>query len=696
MKGEKRMKKNVVVKQADLKDCGACCLLSIIKYFDGYVPLETILQDTHTTRNGTTAFNLIKAAQKYGMDASGFKIEDQALETITLPAIAHLQVDNQFNHFVVIYEINPTKHTLTIMDPAKGLKTITYEEFTKAWTKIIIMFIPNSKLPKLSKPKNILNLLFNLIPSEKKIISKLLFTSLIFSIISIITSFFFKIALNEVNNNNLRTLILVICLFNFLTIIKVILNYLRDYYESFLNKNIDLKVMIPFLNHLFFLPLNVVSNRTSGEIITRIGEINDLKDLFSKVFVSIFLDLLLSICASIVLFNINKQLFFLLLLICFIYVGVGLFYSPLIYRKVEENIELESAFNDAVLEKVDSFLTLKNIHRFDMLKKTIEYKYCRYLKNTLNLNHLIINNNLLKNLISEIGLSLITSLGCYYILKANFTLIDLITFNSLLLYMFDPLKNIINLLPRFNYLKASFNKVSEFLCLNEENLTSYPQRFLNGDIKFENLKFSYNDYNFVVDNFNAYIKRGTKVMFKGRSGCGKSTICKLLYRLYDYQEGAIKINRVNILDYNLNTLRGNITYLAQKESIFNDTIYNNIVLDRSVSTSWFNKIVEICHLEDIVKQKPLRYETVISNNLANLSGGERQRIILARALLKKSYILVLDEALSEVETELERDIIKDIFTTFKDKTIIYVTHKDNDDLFDQVINFTEVSHNELL
>ena len=173
MKGEKRMKKNVVVKQADLKDCGACCLLSIIKYFDGYVPLETILQDTHTTRNGTTAFNLIKAAQKYGMDASGFKIEDQALETITLPAIAHLQVDNQFNHFVVIYEINPTKHTLTIMDPAKGLKTITYEEFTKAWTKIIIMFIPNSKLPKLSKPKNILNLLFNLIPSEKKIISKM-------------------------------------------------------------------------------------------------------------------------------------------------------------------------------------------------------------------------------------------------------------------------------------------------------------------------------------------------------------------------------------------------------------------------------------------------------------------------------------------------------------------------------------------
>ncbi len=690
------MQKNVIVRQADLKDCGACCLLSIIKYFDGYIPLETIIQDTFTTRLGTTAFHLIEAAKKYGFDAVGLKVDPEKIKEMTFPVIAHLQLENQYSHFVVIYRYNQVKNTVMLMDPAKGIVNINLAEFCLAWTNVIIKLIPASKLPKMAKPQNILNYLINLVPSEKNLIIKLLLTSVIFTLINIITSFYFKISINEINNNNLKTFKTLCIFFLFLTVFKVILSYLKDYYETYLNKNIDLKVMIPFLNHLFSLPLNVINNRTTGEIVTRVQEINEIKDLFSKIFVTIFLDLLLGIASAIFLYSINNKLFFLLLLIIIIYIIAGLIFSPIIYKKIVRNIEFDTKFNNEIIEKVDSFLTLKNMHKPDMVKKQIEYKYCLFLKDTFSFNKLITYNNFVKNFINEVGICLITSFGCYYILKSHLTLIDLITFNSLLVYMLDPIKNIINLLPKINYLKASLNKISEFTNLKEENLQNTNEKFLMGDIVFENLTYTYNNYDYICKNLNLTIKEKQKVMFKGKSGCGKSTLCKLLYRLYDVKEGAIKINNINILDYGLNTIRKNITYLAQKESLFTDTIYNNIVLDQTVSTQRFKMICEICHLEEIVKKKPLRYDTMISDNIANFSGGERQRILLARALLKKSSILILDEALSEVQTDLEKNIIQDICTKFNDKTIIYITHRNLEDLFEQVIDFEELNNGSLL
>lgn len=684
------MLKNVVVKQYDLKDCGACCLLSIIKYYGGYIPLEKIKLDTFIDKNGTTAFHLINAAKSYGFDACGLKVEN--LDEIVLPVIAHVEVNSQFNHFVVIYKINKDKNKITIMDPSCGLVTLEIDEFFNIWQNIIIQLYPHTKIPILKKTKTITQFFFKLIPNEKYLFSKLVISSIALSLLSIITSFYFKFALQAINDNNATSLRLIIIFFVGLTIFKVIVTFIRDYYENFLNKNIDIKVMLPFLKHILSLPLNIVGNRTTGEIVTRVNEINNIKDLFSKVFVTFFLDSLLAITSIIILCYINSKLFLLLLIVATLYVIGGLIFNPIIYKKIIENIEYETNFNNEVIEKVDSILTIKNINNLDYFCKCIEYKYSQFLKHVFKFNNLIINTNFSKNILSEVGVCLVTSFGFYLISKGQLDLVTLVTFNSLLLFFFDPLKNIINLIPKITLIKASFNKISEFNALEEEHLNTPKQKFVNGDITIKNLNYSYNDYDLVCKDFNISIKKGTKVMFKGSSGCGKSTVCKLLYRLYDYKEGSIKISNINILDYHLNTIRNNITYLAQNEHLFTDTIYNNIVLDNKINPKKFHEIAKICRLDNIVKKKPLRYETMINNQALNISGGERQRIILARALIKNNPIIILDEALSEVEISLEQKIIKDICFYFKDKTLIYVSHKDDYQLFDKVINFGEINN----
>ena len=142
-------------------------------------------------------------------------------------------------------------------------------------------------------------------------------------------------------------------------------------------------------------------------------------------------------------------------------------------------------------------------------------------------------------------------------------------------------------------------------------------------------------------------------------------------------------------DFSLNSIRSNILYIGQEENLFTGTIKDNIICDRKVNSKDLLKILNICHIEEIIEKRPNRLETVINASLNNLSGGEKQRIILARGLLKKCNIIILDEALSEVDIKLEKAIIDNIITNFKDQTLIYVSHKDVSDKFPKIIKVGE-------
>jgi ABC-type bacteriocin/lantibiotic exporter with double-glycine peptidase domain len=210
---------------------------------------------------------------------------------------------------------------------------------------------------------------------------------------------------------------------------------------------------------------------------------------------------------------------------------------------------------------------------------------------------------------------------------------------------------------------------------------------INGNITIKNLEFSYNNKKKIINNISLNIKNKDKVLVLGASGSGKSTLLKILYKYYEIERDKIYLNNYDINDFSLQDIRQNVTYISQNETLYNDTIRNNIILERKVTEKEFIDVCNMVYVNEIVKDNMLSYNCNLEENGANISGGQRQRIVLARSLLKDSKIILIDEGLNEIDINLERKILKNVFSYYKDKTIIIVSHRlENMDLYNRVIN----------
>lgn len=676
-----------IVRQQDEKDCGVCSLLSIIRYYKGNVPLEQLRLDARTNNEGTTALNLVLASQKYGFDAVGMKVEN--LNDIKrLPAIAHLNLKKGYSHYVVIEKV--TKDKIILMDPAKGKVVKFLWEFQKEWSGVVLIFYPKQKIMVLKNDVTLFTIFKKVFISEKNLIKIIVLVSFLLTIFTIALGYYFQmfnsLYLNKYPINYLKVLVLVFAIF---TCFKLFLTYYRSYLENHLNKNIDCLITSDFLKHLFNLPLNVITSRKSGEILSRVNELTSIKGLITEIFITYTLDFLIVVITTFLLIRISSKLFLILFLTTIFYLFVGIITKKSIFEKAYQNISIESEFNNTVLENIKMINSIKNLDAVDGTLNKIERKLTHYLYDTYKVNTILNKINIFKVSCYEIGFFLINTFGFYFVYKGIINMIDLITFNALLNLYFEPLKNIVDSIPKYSFMKASITKINDFLGVRAEILGE--KTSTDGyDISINNLNYSYNKYQNVLKSVNLNIKEGEFVLLQGASGSGKSTLCSILNKYITDYTGDILFGTMNYKDLSIKTIRDNIVYVGQNENIFTGSIKENITFGNKVSDLNFDKICKICKVDDVANKKTFRYESLIGSDEGNISGGEKQRIILARAVLKDFNVLILDEALSEVDIKLELEILKSIRENYKDKTIIYISHKKYSNIFDKVINMEAV------
>lgn len=678
------MKKISYVRQIAERDCGISCLSSIIKYYGGYVKREYLREITNTTREGVSLYSLKEGCTKLGIEAKAIQSDIKPLGK-EVPFIAHILKDN-LGHFVVISKI--TNKYITIMDPSCGIKKIDILKWNEITTNIYLLLKPVNKILKQENDKKITNILFPLLKQYKVIIIFLLLLSLIYTLSNILISYQFQFFLELLNIKNLEAIKLIFIFLISIICLKEIANLFRSNFLNYFNHLIDKTLLRDAYTHIIKLPYLYFKNHTKGDLITRIQDIFQIREVISKLLIACIMDFILIIFIYLVLLKISLKLSLIVFITTLLYLVIIYFYNKVIIKKLKNLKEEEIKVNNHLIETITSYDTIKSMQIEDNLLNKLLVKYSFFQDNSFNLYKSLNKETFFKNLIYGLGLLIIIYLGIKEVYYNNLSLNNLLVFNSLLIYFFDPLQDISSLQITLQEAHLSFLRIQELFNVKEETLdtTNSINTYFKGNIKINNLIYSYNNIDNTLKCDKLEILAGEKVLLYGPTGSGKSTLMKLLVRYFSGYQGLIEIDDRNIQLLNLLDIRRKITYVSQDEILYTDTIYNNIVLDNKISYSEYLDILKITGVDLIINRSLLKNDMLIENNGSNLSGGEKQRILLARALVKKSDIYIFDESLSAIDIKNERLILKNIFKRLKNKTIIVISHRfNNKDLYQRYV-----------
>ena len=661
-------------RQHGIKDCGVTCLYNIIKYYNGNISMSKLRRLTKTNENGTNVYNIVNASNSLGLKAEAYKCEFDDLSNVKLPIIAHIKLDNKFDHFVILEKINNEK--IIVQDPIRGKVVYDDISFKKEWTGSIITFDKMNNLVKEKQNGAFINLK-SYIFLYKKILLFFLILTILASLFSLLNSFYLSSLYNQKNNYHI-----VLFLFLLFSVFKIITDYIRNSIVFDFDNNFDSKLTNNIYKKILSLPLKYHHSRPVGDIMSRVNDLSSIKEFINFVSFSLITDFLFVIIIFIIIFFINKLLFLLLIIFALTYMFVYLLFRDKIYSMSLILKEKNSEVNSYLIESILGIDTIKNFNIEKEKKLRFKSKYNSLLKLNVKYNKFILSIELFQNFIMTISNVFILFVGIKLVNKGLLLFSNLIIINSLLIYFFISLKNIIYFDRILIDSKNSYNRLEDLLDEEEDNNNKSNFNF-NNNIEFKNVAYSYDSYN-IFENLSFNIDKGDFVFVKGDSGVGKSTLFKILTKQINDYKGKVIIDNTNIKNLTLNDIRNNICFVSQNEIIFTDTILNNITLFKEVAKKELEKVIGITGIDKFLKEKNISLNFLLEENGHNVSDGERKRILLARALLQNKKILILDETTNGIDILSEENIVRKVKEKY-DVTLILISHRyDNLKLFNKV------------
>ncbi len=689
------------VRQHDLTDCGPACIAMIASQYGLELPLSRLRTIAGTDKEGTSLWGLARCAEKIGFDAKGVKGDREAfMGGFPVPAVAHVVIGGNLLHYVVIEKVSPDD--IVTLDPGKGMVHYEPDAFFAVWTGALLLLKPNEHFHKGKFRTSPFKVCIDLMLQQRSVILPVFFLSLPITAGGIIGAFYYQYITNlSASAGMLKQLNVITGAILVMYLGMQVLNYLRGQLIVRLSNRLDTELVFKSYEHILKLPMTFYENRRAGEIVSRFTDAAEIRDAISESAVTIMLDGVMAAAGGFFLYRQNRILFGVSLMYLVSY-GLIAWYFIKPQKKIRETImEDNSQFMSHVIESVNGEETIKSCTAEDAFDQKADRLFQKFLGSVQSGGTLSNRQSALTGLVSGAGSILLLWIGTCMALDGRFSMGGLITFMALLTYFLTPIQHIIDFQPRFQTALVSIERLYEILEQdvegteswsregskkpNEENLhvskASFPTKAegfqLSGrDITFSNLNFRYGTRDLVLRDINLKIRAGEKLAVVGESGCGKTTLTKLLLRFFEYESGNIWIGDTEIRNIPVDLLRSQMAYVSQNVFLFSGSIRDNLIMGRKdISEKQLEKVCSLCRLDDFIQSQPLKFDTYISENGASLSGGQKQRLALARALLRNPSLLILDEATSSLDAITENSIRKTIENLPESVTVITIAHR---------------------
>lgn len=646
--------------QMEATECGAAALGIVLAYYGLYLPLEQLRQDCGVSRDGSKAINMLKAARCYGMEAQGAKVEDPYdLLELPLPLIAFWE----FDHFVVVEGI--IKNRFYINDPETGPRVIDKDEFDRAFTGVVLIFEPTPEFRPAGKPASILRAFRERLRGSVGSITYIFLASLALVIPGIMIPGFSKIFIDEILirgvNNWLHILLVTMVL---TAIVRGILTWIE--LKTLLQ--LHLKMMLihsaKFLWHVLHLPVAFFQQRFVGDLEIRVGANDRIAQLLSGEISSSAVNVVSMFFYGMVMFLLCWQLSVLAVFIAL--------FNILLFMKVARPI----ADNSRHLLQQEGRLSgveMSGLFMIETLKATGSEDgfFCRWASDhaqTINRQQKIMQYGLVLQLVPDLLMGLMTvailSWGALLVMHGQVTIGTLVAFQTLVTSFLAPINGLLGLAEQTQEIRGDFARLDDVL--------KYPPEYsiednaeemqpLSGELKMSGICFGYSKLEEpFIEDFNLHIRPGQRIALVGATGSGKSTLIRLICRLYKPWSGTIEIGGQLVENIPAKQFSKTIALVDQDIFLFSGTVRDNLTLwNPEIKDEMLHKALQAACVQDIVIARG-GLDSMVSEGGANYSGGQRQRLEIARALAFNPSLLILDEATSSLDPAVELEVYENI------------------------------------
>ena len=665
-----------VVMQMEALECGAASLAMICAYYNKWIPLEQIRVDCGVSRDGANAKNLLVAARSYGFVAKGYRYEPDDLKKHgKFPCIIHWN----FNHFVVLDGFKGKK--AVINDPAKGNYTVSMETFDKSFTGICLMFEPSESFVPSGKRKSVFSFAVKRLSGAKVAVAFVVLTTLISALIGVITPAFSRIFMDRLlTHESPDWFYPFLVALSAMSILQLVIAALETYYSNRINGKLATIGSSTFMWKVLHLPMEFFSQRLAGDIQGRQGSNAGIANSVVNTFAPLALNAIMMVFYLVVMIRYS----WILTLVGLSSLVINAWMSRIISQKriniTRVSMRDAGKLAGATVAGVEMIETIKAsgaengfFERWAGYQASVNAQKVKYAK----INQYL---GMIPSVVSTITGIVVLTLGVWFAMEGTFTVGMIMAFQGVLSSFSAPATTFISAGQTIQEMRTQMERVEDVMEYREDDCykTEVKEESfakLKGNIELKNITFGYSRLSDpVIKDFSLTVKPGQRVALVGTSGCGKSTISKLVSGLYQPWSGEILYDGKHLSEIDRDVFTGSLAVVDQEITLFEGTISDNIKMwDNSIEDFEMILAARDAQLHEEIMRRDGGFNYRIAEGGKDFSGGQRQRLEIARVLAQDPSIIILDEATSALDAKTEYDLVKAV----KDRgiTCIVVAHR---------------------
>ena len=665
-----------VVMQLEMLECGAASLTMIMHYYQKWIPLEQARVDCGVSRDGASAKNIMMAARSYGMEAKAWRVEiDDLMKEGPFPCIIHWG----FNHFVVLCGFHRGKAVLN--DPARGRVQVSMEEFDREYTGVMITVEPGEGFQPSGKKKSIFSYAKDRLKGTGTAVTFVILTTTISSLMGVISPIFGRIFLDRLLSGTyhewLNPFIFAMSAF---AVINITVLWIAAIYSLRIQGKMEAVGSSTYLWKVLHLPMQFFGQRLSADIADRQASNATIAGTLVNTFAPLFLNTAMMVFYLAVMLRYSVPLTAIGVTAIAINLAVSALVSSRRVNITRVQMRDSAKLSQATASGIRMIETIKSsgaergfFGRWAGFQASVNTQEIRFVR----LNSFI---STIPGIVTSVTNLVILGTGVYLVLRGSFTIGMVMAFQGFLSSFMKPANDLITAGQSLQEMITQMERVDDVMSYPsdpsfEEREKKAEYEKLSGNIEIKDVTFGYARLSPpLITGFNLSVKPGQKIAIVGRSGCGKSTMAKLLSGLYRPWSGSITFDGIPISEIDRSVFTGSVAVIDQNITLFEDTVTENIKMwDDSIEDFEMILAARDAGIHEDIVQRSGGYLHKMTENGKDFSGGQRQRIEIARALAQDPTICILDEATSALDSKTEYEVVESI--SARGITCIIIAHR---------------------